>query len=696
MKKMDIYINTNIETRKNYDVYGNLFSEYNPVFPYKSSFRLYWQLYTATPDAGSSPDLSTWTKADYSNCGAFIFCDNDYIHRINGTLKSAIVSGNVLTSISLAFTGTSTELIPQTGYLTLFDDAGGSIELLYNSIEISDGQVVCLIDSWTAEGNFSAGAKARISQETYFQRGYNSELSNPSQGLFVFDCTVYSKKLSAAGDIASARWIAINGIELLPFMTTENQELVELPSFLCDTAAISVNMGEIANNPEISEPTKNNIVAIVHSLITQGMGIEFYNSVTNTWEVYDETIEYSSNYTKFRFWLKAYGTNTEKCVVPISPKGMDGESAYELAKKNGFAGTEAEWLESLKGADGTSVTHEWNGTTLTVTSKSGTSFADLKGEKGEPFTYSDFTAEQLAALKGEKGDGIEYDASGSESGRSLYDDQPAGFRYAVTEVDSVNRKTTLTIYKKLSDGLADWDSGISFVFFGAVNDFTAVEPAPFEYKENLGSITVDVSEHVNAAVIHVEVLTSEGWLTLPYYNEKGVLKILRNNDKVTVYLGSSLPEYTKGRIYFSQLIKATKTESGTPSTPDEPEVTGKMYYGYVTAETAGMMTSLTQLTQSIIEAAISAGTVTECDAAALGKLSMNAPAYSWIIAILPDTLTARKDDGLGGKVAFTLDNGAAGSGANGADLTLGETAYKVYGELQIITAQTSIYIENKG
>ena len=28
----------------------------------------------------------------------------------------------------------------------------------------------------------------------------------------------------------------------------------------------------------------------------------------------------------------------------------------------------------------------------------------LKGDKGDPFTYSDFTAEQLAALKGEKGD----------------------------------------------------------------------------------------------------------------------------------------------------------------------------------------------------------------------------------------------------------------------------------------------------
>ena len=28
----------------------------------------------------------------------------------------------------------------------------------------------------------------------------------------------------------------------------------------------------------------------------------------------------------------------------------------------------------------------------------------VKGEKGEPFTYDDFTQEQLALLKGEKGD----------------------------------------------------------------------------------------------------------------------------------------------------------------------------------------------------------------------------------------------------------------------------------------------------
>lgn len=55
-------------------------------------------------------------------------------------------------------------------------------------------------------------------------------------------------------------------------------------------------------------------------------------------------------------------------------------TAYGLAVKHGYAGTEAEWL------------------------------ASLRGPQGEPFRYEDFTAEQLAALvgpqgpKGEKGD----------------------------------------------------------------------------------------------------------------------------------------------------------------------------------------------------------------------------------------------------------------------------------------------------
>lgn len=67
---------------------------------------------------------------------------------------------------------------------------------------------------------------------------------------------------------------------------------------------------------------------------------------------------------------------------PQGPKGDTGEKGDK-----GDTGD--------KGADGKSVTHKWSGTTLSVTSASGTSSADLKGDKGD-------TGPQGA--KGDKGD----------------------------------------------------------------------------------------------------------------------------------------------------------------------------------------------------------------------------------------------------------------------------------------------------
>ncbi len=42
----------------------------------------------------------------------------------------------------------------------------------------------------------------------------------------------------------------------------------------------------------------------------------------------------------------------QQLLQKISEKGKDGKSAYKIAVEYGFVGTEAEWLESLKGADG--------------------------------------------------------------------------------------------------------------------------------------------------------------------------------------------------------------------------------------------------------------------------------------------------------------------------------------------------------
>lgn len=78
-------------------------------------------------------------------------------------------------------------------------------------------------------------------------------------------------------------------------------------------------------------------------------------------------------------WRKGHGkdlstndfTDGYKAKVDRMVEGTRGYNNYELAVQNGFEGTEEEWLASLK---------------------------------GDPFTYSDFTEEQLAGLKGPQGE----------------------------------------------------------------------------------------------------------------------------------------------------------------------------------------------------------------------------------------------------------------------------------------------------
>ena len=92
-------------------------------------------------------------------------------------------------------------------------------------------------------------------------------------------------------------------------------------------------------------------------------------------------------------------------VGPQGPKGADGTMTFEdlteeqkasLKGDKGDKGdTGAQGPAGADGKDGVSVTHEWVGTTLSVTSASGTSSADLKGEKGE---------QGIQGIQGPKGD----------------------------------------------------------------------------------------------------------------------------------------------------------------------------------------------------------------------------------------------------------------------------------------------------
>ena len=111
-----------------------------------------------------------------------------------------------------------------------------------------------------------------------------------------------------------------------------------------------------------------------------------------------------------------------------------------------------------------------------------------------------------------------------------------------------------------------------------------------------------------------------------------------------------------------------------------------MYYGYIHD---GTTFSVNQITASML----SLNTVTENDTGPL-TASINAPAGSVIFVLLPaeSGLRAMKDDGLGGKSAFDLNNGTSGTGGNAIPMIFNDMEYLAYGEFNMVNAETIIYI----
>lgn len=86
--------------------------------------------------------------------------------------------------------------------------------------------------------------------------------------------------------------------------------------------------GMIGNLDELDTEAKNNLVAAVNEALTKGGAV-------------DEA--------EIRRIVEEYMAEN-----PPAPgeAGADGKSAYEIALENGFAGSETEWLESLRGEPG--------------------------------------------------------------------------------------------------------------------------------------------------------------------------------------------------------------------------------------------------------------------------------------------------------------------------------------------------------
>ena len=175
---------------------------------------------------------------------------------------------------------------------------------------------------------------------------------------------------------------------------------------------------------------------------------------------YEEWVLYTVNTSQARFYLIDANGN-----IMVGTLKSNGEWSHVLHEAKVSEDQIAEVLERYldenpikgdPGEDGVSVTHKWSGTTLTITSASGTSSANLKGEKGDTGATGPQGPQGIqgpkgntgsTGAKGDKGDKGDTGATGSTgaAGKSAY-------QYAK---DSGYTGTEAEFAEKLAEGVPD-------------------------------------------------------------------------------------------------------------------------------------------------------------------------------------------------------------------------------------------------
>lgn len=299
--------------------------------------------------------------------------------------------------------------------------------------------------------------------------------------------------------------------------------------------------------------------------------------------------------------------------------------------------------------------------------------------------YSGSVTDWLAELKGEPGAGLHIDATGEPAELHAYDDKKAGFVFACSVVDSVAKTTTKYFYVKNSDAEGDWCiPPLIDTTYLKTEALDVLAPVHFTYQSGKEYLQLDISAYPNSWLAAVTVDTADGELQLNS-GSTGIKKVVRTaNGFLRIYFGESVQSFERGHLYLTQFLGLSNSIAPEPEPEPEPEpgTQAVFYYGYITDSS---LTSVTQITADHLTQ------LNSFTGTALSRVSLGAvPAGSWAVVVVPDGYAAYKDDGLGGLCAFSLNNGANNTGANG--IAIGGIG-KVYGEFKLSSAELFIHVK---
>lgn len=196
-------------------------------------------------------------------------------------------------------------------------------------------------------------------------------------------------------------------------------------------------------------------------------------------------------------------------------------------------------------------------------------------------TFSDGTTSDYTLANGSPGQDIDWDAVGAVEERTLYDDRPAGFRFAATVTDAAAKTNTVYIWKKASAASGHWLDPLVLVRY-SIPGMNAALIEPMEFYPPGGSqtvLTVPASQYPAATIAAVCIDTADGELRLPYGSATGITRIIRKSSgDFEITFGAHVPEYDTGRIYFAQGVAYVYDVTDAPA---DGKIYGRQYGAWV-------------------------------------------------------------------------------------------------------------------
>ena len=433
---LELYLNTT--TREWFDADGNPFSSRMPEMSYKSRETVLIYPKLSTPDAGEvgvSPTL--WPNDDNiltaKGIGAILTVDNDFTHKLKGSLTADVASGEAY-NIFAKIDNSTQALIPANGTLRLFDKYGNVECVHYNSRKVEADRTVLfeLSADTIVTGTYAVNDRVDIDQAPYCQAYFDPGASDLIKGYFAFHLTVDSARLREEMDYTSVDFLPIAGLEVLFYTVDANGAQEPMKAFLLDTFSITGVIGNLGYEGEMPDPVLNQIAAMVGSLTRAGLDVEQRQGSNGTYEI--------------RTKLASLGDDSWSEWVVVGQQLIIQYSADKLSWNNApVQDTQYVRMSTDGGISWSEALAFGKGNTGEKGEKGDKGDKGDKGEQGEKGEKGD---------KGDRGESFSPTVIGATENKVLYDNEPTGFSFLDT--------TLGLLYFKQSDSAGDWSEGMPF------------------------------------------------------------------------------------------------------------------------------------------------------------------------------------------------------------------------------------------